>query len=490
MEWETEMERETEAATDYFILFRDTDDPAPIDYRQRRRQEDLLIGDRASYVWGYAGMLNDKQAKIVKEKFGSNVDKSLGPEQESTVANSDDKSKIEVIRHKTKTSEIRVTLLKPAAIDFLAQVSPNLAFFSHVPLNRKVKIYPESEEEERRILETLTPLSSQRYFGFKLHYNLTKDLEPPKRHKSFVELLSLETLMNIWSSYGYYPHMDLLRRTAEIWVIQILEKNERHIKTSEENLSLEDTEAVFKSIVHDDKNYIPTLTPRQLDVLSECVDIVNTTRALDGYSNENIKNKYEYETMRRRGDVDDYSQDVNSFRWDFVPMVEPSLPPRISPAESGQGVPPIILSGKHTKQGAVPTVAPSGTPPIVLAARKKTKKKSSAPTDDAGRKTYDKNFLENMPLVNAPDETHIKKIDLDACKAIAIAIEREKQTIKLLSIPQQEKELEKIHVEILSERGYKPLVIAALIYPDASDAILREKAKWISKHVNKQKDEA
>jgi len=54
---------------DYYILFRDLDDPTPIDYVKRRFQEDLLIADRASYVWGYIGELNDDQIRVVRARL-------------------------------------------------------------------------------------------------------------------------------------------------------------------------------------------------------------------------------------------------------------------------------------------------------------------------------------------------------------------------------------------------------------------------------------
>ena len=62
------MSGEIEPAKDYYILFCDTEAPAPtLDvYKKRCRQQDVLIADKASYVWGYAGKLTRKQAEAAE----------------------------------------------------------------------------------------------------------------------------------------------------------------------------------------------------------------------------------------------------------------------------------------------------------------------------------------------------------------------------------------------------------------------------------------
>jgi len=90
---------------------------------------------------------------------------------------------------------------------------------------------------------------------------------------------------------------------------------------------------------------------------------------------------------------------------------------------------------------------------------------------------------DSIPLLEKPNETIISGIAPAACRDIAVALEREKREVEVLSIPQSEKELEKVHVELLAEKGYKPLEIALLIYPDAGDTIIRQKSQWISNHI-------
>jgi hypothetical protein len=64
------MWRKTESAVDdYYILFCDLDDPTPIDYVKRCCQEDLLIADKTSYVWGYIGELSNSQIHVVQARL-------------------------------------------------------------------------------------------------------------------------------------------------------------------------------------------------------------------------------------------------------------------------------------------------------------------------------------------------------------------------------------------------------------------------------------
>jgi len=189
---------------DYFVLFRDTAAPTPTDveYKQMADQEDVLISDKALYVWGYVGTLNDEQAEIVKQRFKSYVDERLRLESGYLAANLGDTPEI---GFQSRTYKMTVIPRKPAALDYLAQVSPSLRFFSHVPLHQKVRIYPESTEEKKQILNALRSWLRQKRYGFEFHlcYNeKPEDFEPHKRHRSFVELVSLEMH---WSSSGYFP---------------------------------------------------------------------------------------------------------------------------------------------------------------------------------------------------------------------------------------------------------------------------------------------
>jgi len=288
------MERETD---DYYILFRDTDDPRPIDYKERCKWQDLLIGDRASYVWGYIGGLSVRQADLVNKGLDSTVNKRFRSEHRSAAISLPDEEESVFMLH--PRGEIRVIPRTPAALSFLAQVSPNLQFFSHIPLNQSVRIYPESIKEKQRILEALTSCESQENFGFELHYNPHKN-DSPRRFRSLVELVSLETLMDMWQRTGCRVRGQLLRRTAGIWIIETLEKNiiDTSVRDLDKkigkNVSPESIGEAFRSKVLHNKTYISTFSLRQLEVLEECVDITNIVK---GESRK--KNRYKVAKRKR-----------------------------------------------------------------------------------------------------------------------------------------------------------------------------------------------
>jgi len=291
------MERETETTIDYYVLFRDTDDPRPIDYKERCKWQDLLIGDRASYVWGCIGKLNNRQADLVKQGLDSTVNKRFIAAHRSSAISLDDKEEANFILY--QRGEIRVIPRTPAALSFLAQVSPNLQFFSHIPLNQSVRIYPESIKEKQRILEILTSCESQEKFGFELHYNPLKR-DSAKRYRSLVELVSLETLMDMWQRTGCRIRGQLLRRTAGIWVVETLEKNiidtsvRDFDKKLGKNVSPEKMGEAFRSKVLENKTCIATFSLRQLEILEECVDIANIVK---GESRK--KNRYKVAKRKR-----------------------------------------------------------------------------------------------------------------------------------------------------------------------------------------------
>ena len=105
---------------DYYILFRDLDDPTPIDYVKRRWQEDLLIADRALYVWGYIGELNDSQIRVVRARLVWENAKRYYEAGNSLGASGLTKY----------VFEIEISAIKPETLNFLAQLPPNLAFLS------------------------------------------------------------------------------------------------------------------------------------------------------------------------------------------------------------------------------------------------------------------------------------------------------------------------------------------------------------------------
>ena len=288
------MKQKTEATQDYYVLFRDAKAPAPNDdeYKERCEQRYLLIGDKASFVWGYVGKLSDGQAERVKRLL-SHIDKRLMRERTSLLTTSDDKNEKNFIRR--RQGVMYITLIKPTAANFLAEISPNLSFLSHVPLKKCIKIYPESAEEKRRIIEALLPHSSQQKLGIRFNYN-PKGYESSKLYRSFIELFSGETLVDMLQSVGCSPHKDLLRRMVEVWVIETLERRSRNRSKRYRLEKKIDPEYIKKCIgsIFDGK-YISTLTPRQLEIFGECLAIANSIRRSQSYQGlreKIVKNKY------------------------------------------------------------------------------------------------------------------------------------------------------------------------------------------------------
>jgi hypothetical protein len=132
-------------------------------------------------------------------------------------------------------------------------------------------------------------------------------------------------------------------------------------------------------------------------------------------------------------------------------------------------------------------------PPFILAPMIRKKKESADKTSFTADEF--KEYLENEPIVNKPDRMILVGMDSTTSKTlandIAIAIEREKRRVELLSIGQTDKDLEKENWEMLAERGYSPTESARLIYKgtayENNEGVIRDLMKRISLHLNQKK---
>jgi len=343
------MERGQNRQMDYYILFRDLDDPTPIDYVKRRWQEDLLIADKTSYAWGYIGELNDSQIRAVRARLVWENSKRHYEEGNSLGASGLTKYAF----------EFEISAIEPETLDFLAKLSPNLAFLSSVSPNYRFLFYPESDEESLRINQALSSLPEQNNCGFSWSMH---ELDFPKIHSSSAQLLPLDLLVDGWKRVGYSPHMEILRHTAAIQDIEATispsvpqkktwknmwkkpEKTFSLFSTNLKSVSPAEAQKIFKSIVLDKEKYISTLTPRQLKVLGECVDIANSIRTADGHGDKNIENIYAATRINVAGR---------------------SASPSLTQTASGQDMAPIIPVVKFTEQ--VPTDDLGGTPHVFSA---------------------------------------------------------------------------------------------------------------------------
>jgi len=336
---------------DYYILFRDLDDPTPIDYVKRCYQEDLLIADKTAYVWGYIGELDDSQIEVVRARLVWEDSKRHYEEGNSLGASGLTKY----------VFEIEIGAVKPETLDFLAKLSPNLAFLSSASPTHRFWFYPESDEECGRINDALLSLPDKdgSDFSWNMH-----ELDFPKIHSSSVQSLPLNLLMEGWKRAGYCPHMDILRHTAAIQDVETTinpsipqkktwmnmwkkpENTFRPFSTKLKSVSPKEAQKAFKSVVLDKTKYISTLTPRQLKILGEYVEIVNSIRTADGCGDKNIENIY----AAMRINVADCSASI--------PLTQ---------AANGQGVAPIFRNGRFTEQAEVLMDEPGGTPHIFAA---------------------------------------------------------------------------------------------------------------------------
>ena len=280
------MSGEIEPAKDYYILFCDTEAPAPtLDvYKKRCRQQDVLIADKASYVWGYAGKLTRKQAEAAELRLKLEFWERFRKDWEAS-------------GEKFETNfgfyfDFEIADRKPGALDCLAKLSSDLDFLSYVSPHHSFMFYPDRREVQK-IEETLKSLPERDHPDFHCVFCV---LEFVKTHWSYVKLLSFEELSVGWEYVEYCSSMNLLRHTAASWVIWETLCDEFRIKQKMcDSVSPEVMKTTFETTVRDDKKYIPSLEFPQLVVLAECVDIVNSIRNADGC--EDFENTYASRAM-------------------------------------------------------------------------------------------------------------------------------------------------------------------------------------------------
>jgi hypothetical protein len=134
------VEKDKNESKDYYILFRDTEVPelTNSDYEKRCSQEDLLLADKATYVWGHIDILPDYLARAVQTR----LDKPLEEEF---------KEKIELSNASDPYQfgyELAVYYPLASILKKLSKVSPNLDFLFNVqrlPLQR-FWFFPESDD--------------------------------------------------------------------------------------------------------------------------------------------------------------------------------------------------------------------------------------------------------------------------------------------------------------------------------------------------------
>jgi hypothetical protein len=428
-------------ATDYYILFRDTEVPVLTgsDYGKRCVEDDLLIADKAAYVWGYVGELNDGQVRMIQERLDGFYEE--GFKEEFRFSHTDIPS--------SHGFEITIVVRGQVALKVLAEVSPDLEFISrNSPLHR-FRFFPKTDEESMRIKQALSSLPDEKKPSIRWSMY---EVEFPQKHRSFVRLLPSKTLMDGLERVGYDDRMNRARHTAAIWIIDTALSTSvpmRNLSPVKKKHSQLDTKApqhplttdrpkfdgaAFQKLVYNETKYIPALTERQLEVFEQGVMIANNIRTAFNCGYRNIENKYESvrlnnEAMRLNNEAEKIHNETERIHNEKMRIRDEEMRlqdeaervrneamrmnagkfskyPHLMQAASGQGLAPNIPIGEFTERAEVPMGAPGGTPHIILAARKRTKKKESETTDDNGRKDF-KDWL-NEPHVPTPEDVIVK----------------------------------------------------------------------------------
>jgi hypothetical protein len=287
-------------ATDYYILFRDTEVPVltDSDYGKRSVQEDLLIADKAAYVWGYVGELNDGQVKMIQERLDGFYEE--GFKEEFRLSHTDIPS--------SHGFEITIVVRLHVALKALAEISPDLEFISRNSPFRRFWFFPKTDAESMRIKQVLSSLPDEKKPS--IRWNMY-EVEFPQKHRSFVRLLPSTTLMDGLERVGYGAPMNLARHTAAIWIIDTAlstsmpmrklspvkaKHSQLDTKAPQHPLILDRPKfdgAAFLKVVNNDMAYILALTERQLEVFEKGVMIANNIRTAFNCGYRNIENKYE-----------------------------------------------------------------------------------------------------------------------------------------------------------------------------------------------------
>ena len=305
-------EKKGSEADDYFILFRDTNapDPTPEVYKKRSREEDLFLADKAEYVWGYVGKLKEYQASFVQRSLDKPLEEEFKKKTGESNAGIPSKYAFE-IAVRNPLDRIRKDLMK---------ASPNLAFLSrmhHFLLH--FWYYPDSDEESLQIQQILSSQPEQAGRGIYSHMH---ELVVPKTHRSFVQLLSVDTLVRGLKRVNYWKETGAPRRAAAIWVI---ETSLAPVKLTFPgftmrlpfmtppplpNSPLSNARAAFESVILKDKKYIPALTEYQREILERGVTVANNIRTTYHCEYWNIENKYE--AFRTNGTLEQTAQRQDS----------------------------------------------------------------------------------------------------------------------------------------------------------------------------------
>jgi hypothetical protein len=260
------MEKKKESAMEYYALFRDVSEPASHGtLASAHRRHDLLIGDTAAYVWRCVGELTSSQAKIVQ-------------------------AKIDLIYEEKFEKEYHTALVRQFEGKIINPKRQSVPVISHEHSDYEDRVLPETEEERQQVLGKL--FSRSLHGAPKISFHSKPNVPKfSQKRRSFVRLLPLSILTDIWQRVGCAPNMEPLRHTAAVWYLETLHGSE--IFVHGQKFSSEESEIAFKSSLDDQE-----LSDFQREVLGKCDEIAKRVGGVVVCGNLNIPNKNEAATRR------------------------------------------------------------------------------------------------------------------------------------------------------------------------------------------------
>ena len=353
------MEKETESAIDYYVLFQDLS-------KYAQQSNDGKEGGAVQFLWCSIGKLTGRQARGVEAKL--DLEYKTRFEKESPwyldlnellmkgARESKYSGKSRIVGYRRAVSqespcETTVGKFLPGSWELFEELcdeSPQNN--SQLRQNKKTSSKPEM------VFLELTPalrLQIQQKKGLVARSN--QDTETfvvskaeaiaPKIWRSFVQLLPLSVLTDIWHRVGCPSDVEPLRCTAVVWCRETF-WNEA-ISLVGQKTCPEDVDLVFKSSLDEQE-----MTEPQREVLWKCVDVANRVRKTDG-SKEMPTKKRQYKLAQAN-----------------IAATPPML----------EEQPSIIIDENLIEQIEVPMDEPGVAPPIFIAAsaKRKTPSKKSA----------------------------------------------------------------------------------------------------------------
>ena len=266
------MEKETESAQDYYVLFQDLSKHAQrLNQSGESELREGKEGSAVQFLWCYIGKLTARQARGVEIKL--DLEFTTRFENECPWYQELNERLIKTVRESNRSRSTTIGHQQDVSQKYQGETTkPDVVFLKYTSAQR-LQILQE---------KGLVARSDQGTEHFVV--SKTKPIAP-KIWRSFVQLFPLSTLTEIWHRVGCPTGVEPLRCTAVVWCRETF-WNE-NISSVGPKMCPEEVEIVFKSSL-DDQGMVAS----QREVLKKCVDVANRVREIEGCKDMNIENKY------------------------------------------------------------------------------------------------------------------------------------------------------------------------------------------------------